>query len=100
MAFQVGDLATVRIDILEDGSGVDVTGASTLQIKFRKPSGTVVTKTATETAGDASMIEYTFTADELDESGWWEAQPYIDGLSGWTGHGTKTTEFDVKGNLS
>lgn len=100
MAFQLGDLATVRIQITEGGSGLDVSGASVKQIKFRKPSGTVVTKTATGTDGESSKIEYTFTADELDEVGYWEAQPYLEGISGWDGHGAIATEFEVKGNLS
>lgn len=100
MAFHVNDLATVRVDILESGAGVDVTGATTIQIKFRKPSGTVLTKTATGTEGDASKIEYTFGAGELDEAGYWEAQPYLEGVSGWDGHGNVTTEFEVKANLS
>jgi hypothetical protein len=99
MAFHVGDLATVRIDILENGSGVDVSGASVKQIKFRKPSGAVVTKTATSVSGDPSMIEYAFTAGELDEAGYWEAQPYLEGVAGWTGHGDITVEFEVAANL-
>lgn len=100
MSFHVGDLATVNIDITEDGSNVDVSAASVMQIKFRKPSGTVVTKTASAVGGQTQRIKYTFTAGELDEAGYWHAQPYLEGVGGWDGHGDITVEFQVESNLS
>ena len=96
----VDDLLTLRIPIKdENGNALDVSAASTLQIKFQKPSAANVTKTATVVPGDSTAIEYQFLAAELDEAGLWQAQPVITGLADWTGHGEVVT-FTVDANLS
>lgn len=95
----VGDLLTVRVAVTESGASLDISAATLKQIKFRKPDGTVVTKTATTVGGEPSKIEYTFAADELDQAGYWKAQPYLEGIDGWSGHGAKTVEFEVRGVL-
>ena len=50
---------------------IDISGASALKIKYKKPSGTIASFTAT--AYDGTTVRYAFKADsdELDESGNW-----------------------------
>ena len=72
---------------------ISVAGASTLQIKFRKPSGTVVTKTAAFVSGSNTTITYTTVDSDLDEVGTWCLMGVADGFS------SETEEFEVDGTL-
>lgn len=77
----VGDVVTFRVTVTDqDGSAVDVSGASTKQIKLRKPSGTVLTKTASFTTdGSDGKIEYQTANTDLDVAGVWGIQAYVVG---------------------
>ena len=98
---QYNSIGTViRLTIEEDGSAVNVSGVSTKQIKFTDPGGTVTTQTATfYTDGTDGIIQYTTVDGDLDVVGEWQAQAYVAGLSGWTGHST-IHRFRVEPNLS
>ncbi len=63
---------------------ISVAGASTLQIKFRKPSGDVVTKTAAFVSGSNTTITYTTADGDLDEVGVWCLMGVADGFSSET----------------
>ena len=72
---------------------ISVAGSSTLQIKFRKPSGTVVTKTAAFVTGSTTSITYTTVDGDLSEVGPWCLEGIADGLS------SEVEEFEVGGTL-
>lgn len=98
MGLHRGDTATVEVSITEGGAAVNITAASSFLLKFKKPSGAQLSKTATVKAGTTDTIEASFGANELDEAGPWKVQPYIVGLDGWTGHGDFAS-FEVEDNL-
>ena len=96
-----GDVGTTFILTItdQDGSAVDVSGASTKQIKFEKPSGADVTQTADFTSdGTDGKIEYTTVADDLNETGFWKIQGKVTIATG-TWHSDITRKF-VYANLS
>ena len=54
-----------------NGVGANITGA-TLALHFKKPSGTIVTKTANIVSGTAGTWVYAWCVGDLDEAGtWW-----------------------------
>ena len=72
---------------------VSVAGATTLQMKFRKPGGTVITRTAAFLTGSNTTITYTTASGDLDEVGVWCLMGVADGFS------SETEEFEVVGTL-
>ena len=97
---QQGDIGTILRATLEDsGTVVDVSTATVKQIKLQKPDGTDVTKTAVFTTdGSDGKIQYVTVADDLDQSGEWKIQGYVE-MPNWQGHSAKDTFF-VGQNLS
>ena len=86
------------ITIQDDTTVVNISSATTRQIKFKKPSGTVVTKTASfVTDGTDGKLSYVTIADDLDEAGKWYLQVYLV-ITGWTGHSDQG-DFVVYSNL-
>lgn len=77
----VGDVGTSFRPTIYDGSTVvDLTDALTLQMIFRKPDNTTITKTATyPTGGTGSdgVIEYVSVDGDLDIAGLWKLQCYL-----------------------
>ena len=68
--------------------GVDISAATTRQIKYEKPSGTTGYWTAVEES--TTSISYTTTAaTDLNEDGNWRLQAYIVTPT-WTEHGNVT----------
>jgi hypothetical protein len=68
-----------KITILQcNGTIKDISYATTKQIIFEKPSGTIVTKTATFfTDGTDGIIYYNTVDGDLDEEGIWHLQARI-----------------------
>lgn len=65
--------------------GVDISAATTRQIKYEKPDGTTGYWTAVEES--TTSISYTTTAaTDLDDKGNWKLQAYIVTPT-WTDHG-------------
>lgn len=58
-------------------TGVNISGASVRQIKYKKPSGTTGNWTATELDSGAGSIYYDLTGTELDELGTWTLWAYV-----------------------
>ncbi len=55
-----------------DGSDLNVSTSTANSIHFKKPDGTVVTKTATKNTGGADgRIKYTLVADDINLLGIW-----------------------------
>jgi len=63
----------------QDGKIVDVSSASTQQIKFKKPAdAVVVTQTSSFfTDGTDGIIQYTTLINDLDQAGVWEIQGFV-----------------------
>lgn len=97
----VGDIGTVFTLTIkdEDGSPVDLSSATIKQILFKSPkTKTLLTKAATfVTSGSDGKIQYETIDGDLDESGLWKIQGYIESPS-WTGH-TSKEDFVVYPNL-
>jgi len=72
----VGDIGTVfEITVTEDDVALNISSATVLQMLFKKPSGTVLTKTAVFTGdGSDGLIQYTSIEADLDEAGIWYMQ--------------------------
>ena len=69
--------------VTSNGVGANITGAS-IQLKFKKPSGTVVIKTGTIVSGSAGTWSYSWLAGDLDEDGTWWVQPRVTYSNGKT----------------
>jgi len=95
------DIGTVFRATIKDGDGVvvDVSGASTKTLYFRKPDGTVLTKSASfTTSGTDGKIQWTTIANDLDTVGDWVVQGYVVLASG-TWH-SSVYQFKVVGNVA
>lgn len=94
------DIGTIfRATITDQDAAVDISSASVRQLKFLKPSGVVLTKTAVLTgAGTDGQMQYVSIAGDLDESGLWSAQAYLEiGTGKWH---SDWFEFRVYANVS
>lgn len=103
MAIRENDIGTVFVvTVEEDGEGVDISGASGGSdkiIKFHKPSGVTVEKVAAfVTDGTDGQIRYISVDGDLDESGLWHLQGYVN-ISGSATFHTSVDAFEVGCNL-
>ena len=82
----IGDEGTeLRFDI-----GVDVSNVTLAKIYYKKPSGQTGSWTATLITG-TTKIRYITQSDDIDETGDWTFQPYVELTSNWKGYGTSAT---------
>ncbi len=95
----VGDIGTrIIVTVYDNGAVLDVSTATSKSIVFTKPTGTKVTKTATNvTDGTNGQIYYAADASFFDAAGRWQYQAVI-GKDGGTYHSNIGT-FDVESNL-
>ncbi len=96
---RVGDVGTViEMLIQEDGSAMDLSGATTMQIIFRKPDGSKLEKDASfKTDGTDGRLKYTIGAGDLDQVGVWSCQAKVIFAGGlWT---SSINSFEVLENL-
>jgi len=84
------DFGTIfRITISDGDDSVDISSATTKQITFRKPDGTVVTQTAAwYTDGTDGILQYTTVDGDLDTVGFWKIQARII-MPTWNGRSAK-----------
>ncbi len=96
----VDDIGTVFTATIMDGNDiVDVSGSTTLQLKFKKPGGTLLTKSAgLVTDGTDGQISYTAVDGDLDECGRWRLQAFLV-LIGGNEHHSDICRFRVHDNL-
>lgn len=97
----VGDIGTPFIATVRDQAGaiVDISTATTKQLVFKKPDGTVVPKAASFVAtGADGQMQYVTLANDLDAAGSWQVQGYVV-LAGGTWH-TDVHRFIVSPNLT
>ena len=76
----LGDFGTVfELEILDqDGSVVDVSGATTKEVVLENPNGKATSYAASFTTdGTDGKIEYTLKEGDVDKTGIWRVQGYI-----------------------
>ena len=93
MSAQVGDIGT----IVRYTTETDISGASTLTLKYMKPDGTTGSWTASVYSTYSAQFTTT-TSTHLDQAGKWLLQVYAE-LAAWEGHSAKK-EFTVLSNVS
>lgn len=96
-----GDVGTAfKITVKdEDDVVIDISSATLKQIWFQKADGSVSTKTATlVTDGTDGQMQYITVDDDLDQTGKWKIQGYIEIGSSRKVH-TDVSEFKVWANL-
>ena len=95
----VGDIGTTLIvTILEDGSVVDISSASSLQIIIKKPDATTLTKTGVFTTdGTDGKMQYVSIAGDFDQSGNYRIQGKVNLTSG--NYSSSDGAFKVHCNL-
>lgn len=69
----VGD--TIQLTI---NTGIDISGYSTLCIKYRKPDGTIGTWTAAINPANSNQMFYTCETEDLDQPGEWVIQASVE----------------------
>lgn len=88
----VGDVGTViRVEPSDD---TDLSGASSAEIRYKKPSGATGAWTASIVSDG---VQYTTTTGDIDEAGTWYLQAYVD-LGSWVGSST-IQSTKIGGNL-
>ena len=97
----INDIGTVfKVMIVDDATdaAMDVSAATTKQIKFGKPSGTTVVQTASFTTdGTDGYIEYKTVANDLDLHGSWQIQGFV--VSATYSNHSQVSRFEVEKNL-
>lgn len=96
----VGDIGTEFVVTLKDGSSaLDVSGASSITVYLEKPSGEVLTKTASfVTDGTDGQIKVASESGDLDETDVWYIQVKLVLVNGNTWYSDKG-RFRVHSNL-
>lgn len=89
----VGDAGQIHEVIVADANGnaLDLTNTTLRQIKFLKPSGTEVVKTAVLHDGPNGKLRYTMATGDYDAGGGWRRRGYCEGLP--NGLGNRHTEW-------
>ena len=93
------DIGTIFETTLNDGTNtIDISGATSKEIIFKKPNGTSVAQAAVfKTDGTDGILQYTTIADDLDQDGEWSIQAKVTIPSGtWS---SDVTTFTVYKNL-
>lgn len=95
----VGTLFQVKIVDCDTGLAIDISSATVKQIVFEDPLGAVVRQTASfVTDGTDGWLEYSVVDGDLDMSGTWKIQGYVEGI-GFKNSSTTTT-FEVSDVLA
>lgn len=98
----INDIGTsIRIQVQEDGVNVDISGAATLQIRLKKPSGISTTYSAAfVTDGTDALMHYVTASGDLDEVGTWRIQGFVIFPASSGEFNTDSDSFKVLNNLS
>lgn len=95
----VGDIGTRFIVTVKDGDDIiDISSATTKNLIFRKPDGTLLTKAASfYTDGTDGILTYSTVSGDLEDDGFWKLQGYLV-ITGGTWY-TDIHDFNVHRNL-
>jgi len=77
---RIGDIGTVfRVTIVDDTEDIiDISTATTTEVRFEKPDKTFVDKAASFTTdGVDGVIQYVTVVNDIDVAGKWRIQAYI-----------------------
>lgn len=77
---RIGDIGTIFRGTIydEDGNAQDISTATTKQLIFKKPDGTLLPKTATFfTDGTDGKLQYEVQVNDIDQIGRWQIEPYV-----------------------
>jgi hypothetical protein len=94
------DIGTIFRLTITDTAGVviDVSSASVKYLYFQAPDGTKERKTASfYTDGSDGIIQYTGVSGDIDQTGVWQVQGYVETSDGK--FFTEKTTFSVLSNL-
>ena len=94
------DIGTIfRLTITDTaGTAIDVSTAATKFIYFQKPDGTKKKNTAAfYTDGSDGIIQYTSVSGDIDQTGLWQVQGYVETSDGK--FFTQKTTFSVLNTL-
>lgn len=84
----VGDTGTrFNFTVTEEGSAVDLTGYSSLEIRLQRPDKTVFDRDLTVIDATTGQVRYTTLAGDLDQAGRWHFQLLIS-IPEWSGAGS------------
>lgn len=94
----IGDTVTLRFTFQDQGTAIDLSGATTLQATLEAPDATTSTETLTMvgdgSTGEADLVATTGT---FDAAGIWKAQGVlVDSLGSWK---SDIHRFEVFSNL-
>jgi hypothetical protein len=92
------DIGTVfQVTILDSGSPVDLSSYTIRNLRFRKPNGEVISRTAEFTTdGTDGKLKYATAAGDLDQSGAWRLQVHLQSTDGeWNSDAQAFTVADV-----
>ena len=95
-----GDIGTQFTVTVQDGTTVvDISTASTKQLIFKKPGGTILTKsTSFVTDGTDGKMQYVSVDGDLSDDGVWKMKGKV--IIGGNTFSTDITSFKVYRNLS
>ena len=95
----LGDIGTsLQLEIVEDGVALDISTATSLKMRFQKPSGSTLDKDASfVTDGSDGLIRYVTVSGDLDEAGTWTRQAFMQ-IGSWHGQSSRV-QFVVRGNI-
>ena len=95
-----GDIGTQFTVTVQDGTtAVDISSASSKQLIFKKPGGTILTKTTSFVSdGTDGKMQYTTVDGDLSDDGVWKMQGKV--IIGGNTFSTDITSFKVYRNLS
>lgn len=97
---EIGTRFLITVKDCQSGSGIDVTTALYKQLNFRKPSDTIITRSAstfTDGSAQSGVIYYDTVAGDFDEPGLYKLQGKISFPSGT--YYTDIYSFKVNCNL-
>lgn len=83
----------ISVIVMEDGSAVDISGASVKQIRVKNPAGEITLENASfETTGTDGEMYYRIP--EITLAGWWKFRGYVEigSFKGYTKEGSFLAE--------
>lgn len=94
--FDIG--TSFELTVYEDETVVNISSATTLEVLFQKPDGTVDTKTGVFlTDGTDGTVQYVTVSNDLNQTGTWKVQARVEFPTGtWS---SDIQKFKVYANL-
>lgn len=77
--YYIGNALSLTSEVQRDGATIDISGADTFEIRYKKPDGTIGAWTGA--VSGTHQITYDIT-DEIDAAGVWYLKAYAEYASG------------------